>query len=266
MTKRRALWLVVTLVVLAAFSVLIPASPAYLPDLVSQGYFGHYHDGHSTAYWTDELSSPDIEVRHHAISALGAMGSDAGAAVPALSVVMLEDPDRETRSRAALALSKMGPASRPAVSALAVALGDEEPFVRMNAATALFQLRTSARGAVPALIKGFRDVNNCLDLPLFCLSIKEMMALALGRASAGSVEGVPVLKEALEAATTARRRSVLARALAEVGCEAHPAAPQLRALLADRDVNVRRVAEEALMRIGEWPLSDPPAPAAAAGN
>src|SRR5437879_11863179 len=119
MTKRRALWSVVTLVVLAAFSVLIPASPAYLPDLVSQGYFGHYHDGHSTGYWTDELSNPDLEVRYHAINALAAMGSDASEAVPALSVVMLGDSDREARSRAALALSKMGAASRPAVSALA---------------------------------------------------------------------------------------------------------------------------------------------------
>ena len=42
MTRRRALWLVVTLLTLAALSLLIPASPAYLPDLVSQGYFGVY--------------------------------------------------------------------------------------------------------------------------------------------------------------------------------------------------------------------------------
>src|SRR5262249_32633722 len=99
----------------------------------------------------------------------------------------------------------------------------------------------------------FQDESNCRDLPLFCVSIQEMMALALGRASAGTDEGVPVLKGALEAATTYRLRFVLARALAEVGHEAHPAAPQLRALLADRDVHRRRSAEEALLRIGEGP-------------
>jgi hypothetical protein len=266
MTRRRALWLVVTLLVLAALAVLTPASPAYLPDLVSQGYFGVYHDGHSASYWTDELKSQDIEVRYHAINCLGAMGADAGEAVPALSAVMLEDPDREARSRAALALSKMGLASRPAANALAVALGDEEPFVRMNAATALFQMRTGCHCAVPALIREFHDDRNCVDLPMFCVSIQEMMALALGRASANTDEGVPVLKGALETATTSRRRTILARALGEIGCEAAPAAPLLRALLGDGNIDVRRTAEDALMHMGEWPLTDPAHPAAAGAN
>jgi HEAT repeat protein len=266
MTRRRALWLVVTLLTLAALSLLIPASPAYLPDLVSQGYFGVYHDGHSAGYWADELNSPDTQVRYHAINCLGAIGADAGDAVPALAAVMLDDPDPEARSRAALALSKMAPASRSAAPALAAALGDDEPFVRMNAATALFQLRPGAPCAVPALIREFQDERNCRDLPLFCLSIQEMMALALGRCSAGTVEGVPLLKAALEAATTPRRRVIMARALAEIGCEANSAAPDLRALLADNNLHVRRAAEEALIRIGEWPLPDQPAPAAPAGN
>jgi HEAT repeat protein len=261
MTKRRALWLVVTVVVLAAFSLLVPASPAYLPDLVTRGYFGYYHDGHSAGYWTKELTNPDVEVRHHAISALGAMGTDASDSIPALSTVLVEDPDREARSMAALALSKMAPASRRAVPALARALGDEEPFVRMNSATALFQLRTGARGAVPALIKAFQDESNNRHLPLFFVSIQEMMALTLGRASAGSVEGVPVLKEALEAAQTARSRWVLARALGEVGHEARPAAPQLRVLLTDRDRFVRDAAEDALRKMGESPAADPQDPA-----
>lgn len=261
MTKRRALWLAAILVVLAAFSVLVPASPAYLPELVSRGYFGHYYDGHSTGYWTDALHDSDAEVRHHALAALGAMGSDAGEAVPALAVVLLEDPDNENRSRAALALSKMAPASRAAVPALVVALRDEEPFVRMNAATALFQLRIGAHDAVPALIAAFQDDCNSRELPGFWVSIAEMMALALGRDSAGSDDGVPVLQKALAEATSPRRRYILARALGEIGLEARPAAPQLRALLADKDEDVRRAARDTLMRIGERPSADPADPA-----
>jgi HEAT repeat protein len=263
MTKRRALWLAAILVVLAAFSLLVPASPAYLPELVSRGYFGHYYDGHGTGYWSDALRDPDVEVRHHALTALGAMGADASDAVPALAVVLLEDPDRENRSRAALALSKMAPASRSAVPALAVALRDEEPFVRMNAATALFQLRTGAHEAVPALIQAFQDDINSKELPGFWVSIGEMMALALGRDSAGSEDGVAVLQKALADATTTRRRYILARALGEIGFEARPAAPQLRALLADKDEDVRRIAQDSLMRIGEGPSAAPvdPAPA-----
>jgi HEAT repeat protein len=261
MTKRRALWLVVALLALTAFALLLPASPAYLPDLVSRGVFGHYYDGHSAGYWTDSLNSPDIEVRRHAIFALGAMGADGGEAVPALAVIMVEDPDRQTRSEAALALSKMAPSSRPAVPALARALADEEPFVRMNAATALFQLRTAARAAIPALIQAFQNDDNSHDLPWFWLNIQDMAALALGRASAGTADGVPVLHEALESATTNRRRSILARALGEVGAEARPAAPRLRVLLADKDANVRQAAEEALRKI-----EGPPAPAAPAAG
>src|SRR5436305_1937543 len=80
------------------------------------------------------------EGRHRAIFALGAIGPEAGEAVPALSAILVEDPDPRNRNRAALALSKMHPASRAAVPALARALADEEPWVRMNAALALSRL------------------------------------------------------------------------------------------------------------------------------
>ncbi len=250
MTKRRVLWLVVTILVLAAFSVLIPASPAYLPTLVSEGYFGRYHDGHSVGYWTDSLKSNDVQLRRQAAYALGSIGSDASEAVPILATVMNEDSDPEARCQAALALSKMVPASRPVVPALARALQDDEPFVRMNAATALFRLRGSSQPAIPALIAGFKAPENALRLPLFRVTIQEMMALALGRASIGSADGVTVLKETLEAgAAPTRLRFIVARSLGFIGPAAGPAVPQLTVLLQDEDADVREAAREALFKI-----------------
>jgi HEAT repeat protein len=257
MTKRRALWLVVTILTLAAFSVLIPASPAYLPTLVSEGFFGRYHDGHSVGYWTDSLKSNDVELRRHAGFALGSIGADAGEAVPVLATVMLEDSDTETRCQAALALSKMVPASRSAVPALARALQDDEPFVRMNAATALFRLRGSSQPAVPALIAGFKAPQNNVRLPLFRVTIQEMMALALGRASVGSADGVAVLKETLEVgAPPTRLRFIVARALGFIGAAAGPAVPQLTVLLKDDDPDVREAAREAIFKIEGKPTPE----------
>lgn len=249
MTKRRTLWLVAALVVLAALAVLIPGSPAHLPTLMGGGYFGQYHDGHSAGYWRDGLKSPDAEARRRAIFALGAIGPDAGEAVPALAVILREDPDAEARQQAALALSKMAPASRAAVPALAEALADEEPFVRMNAALALSRLRAEARPAVPALIEALKDEDNRTNVGRFAATIAEAVALALGRASAGSADAVPALTEALAAARTVGMREARARALGEVGAEARPAVPQLQALLQDKNVDVRWAAEDALRKI-----------------
>jgi HEAT repeat protein len=246
MTRGRA-WLVAGVVVLGTFAVLIPDGPVYLPNLfIPKGQ----HDGHPTRHWVRELGNPDVESRRKAVHALGAIGTNAPEAVPALSAVLTDDPDRYVRSEAALALSKMDPASAPAVPALARALADEEPLVRMNCAVALFRLRDEARPAVPALIRALRDKANRTDLHAFPFTIQGMAALALGRASAGTAEGVAALREALGAADTDNLRGSIARALGEVGAEAEPAVPQLRELLTSADGDVRRTAKESLEKIG----------------
>jgi HEAT repeat protein len=86
-------------------------------------------------------------------------------------------------------------------------------------------------------------------LNAFPLTIQGMAALALGRASAGTTEGVAALCEALGAADTDNLRGNIARALGEVGPDALPAAPQLRELLTSVNVNVRWTARESLGKI-----------------
>jgi HEAT repeat protein len=292
MKMRRALWIATGLALLAALALLIPKSPVYLPTFF--GWNQNLYEGHPVSYWIKALDTPDDEARVHAIHGLGALGPEAGEAVPALAKIMLESSSRVERLEAALALSKMVPASRTAVPALAQALEDQEPWIRMNAARTLAQLGAESKPAIPALLKAFKDPSNQTDLKTFLITIQEQIALALGRATAGTAEAVPVLMEALEAAraektvkveaakvgpeasgkgaprmqrmaesraeaadktvkpidVVIRAKVFYARALGEVGPEARPAVPLLRAMLQEEQVSDIRVAvEEALQKI-----------------
>ncbi len=245
-TIARQMFLVLSL--LALIGLLIPGSPAYLPTLLVR--YSHYQDGHSLGYWVRALNGPDAEVRLRAIHALGAIGSDAGEAVPILARLLTADQDDRIREEAALALGKIAPASEGAASALGRALDkDRVHIVRMNAAIALSRLGPLARPAVPALIRAIQRRINRTTVGSFTYNIQEMAALALGRATAGTPDGVNPLMEALESARTARKRRLVARALAEVGSPAREAVPLLKSLLVDDSPEVREAATEALRRI-----------------
>jgi HEAT repeat protein len=247
--QRRACNVLFILSFLAGIGFLIPASPAYLPTLLV--HYSHYQDGHSLGYWVRALKRPDPAVRRRAVFNLGAIGPDAAEAVPALAEILTEDSDAELRHQAALTLVKMAPASEAAVPALARALEEDAvPAVRMNAVIALDLLGTRARPATPVLIRALQRRANRTNLGTFSFTIQEMAALALGRATAGTTEGVAALTEALEGARTASKRRLVARALGEVGASAREAEPRLRALLADKNREVREAAEEALRKIG----------------
>ena len=246
MTRRGTLWLVVCVVALAGFAVLLPHSPVYVTNLFSgQDRYG----GHSRSYWIDNLDNPDARVRQEAIFALGACGSDSGEAVPALAAILAGDAEGKVRSEAALALMKMHPASRTALPELSQALQDEEPGVRMYAALALFRLGNEARSAVPALIQALGDEGNQRNVGTFFFTIRELVALTLGRASAGTAEAVPALMEVLRGNGTMALRRAVTRALGDIGTEARPAAPQLRKMLTDQRLPLREAAAEALRKI-----------------
>jgi HEAT repeat protein len=242
-----------TVVVVPLFAMLTPGSPVYVTDWAVRK---DQHGGHSTAEWIEALHSPDGKVRHQAIFSLGAIGPRAGEAVPALAAIMVEDGDVQVRSEAALALSKMDPASAAAVPALARALQDEGPVVRLYAALALLRLRAQARPAVPALIKGLKDGANNTYINSLSMTVGEMMVCALGRASAGTAEGVPALMEALKSADRNAMRVAAARALGNVGPEARPAAPLLEAMLRDQHPLVKEAAQEALQKIKAGPAAN----------
>lgn len=233
---------------LALVGLVIPGSPAYLPSLLS--HYSHYQEGHSLGYWLRVLHRPDPEMRLHAITALGQFGADGGEAVPALARILLEDEDAKARQQAALALAKLVPASSAAVPALARALDDDTvPMVRMDAAVALTRLGTLARPAVPALIRAAQRRANRTNLGKFSHTIQDAAIIALGRATAGTKDGVATLIEALRGARSVGKRRSIALALAEVGPPAREAEPLLRSLLSDDVPEVREAAKQALSKI-----------------
>src|SRR5262249_37947894 len=130
-------------------------------------------------------------------------------------------------------------------------LEDSEPVVRMNAARALFRLKQDARPAVPALLKALADDENLTNARAFTVTVHELVALALGRATAGTEDGVPPLTDALKKASTLEIRGSLIRALGEVGPSARSALPLLRPLLQDKNRNIKEAAEDSVRRIEE---------------
>ena len=78
------------------------------------------------------LNDESIEVRRHAVDALGISLQNSASGVPAL-IGALADEDEFTRRNAALALSRIGEQAEEATPALAHALNDEDRYVRGKA-------------------------------------------------------------------------------------------------------------------------------------
>jgi hypothetical protein len=201
-----------------------------------------------------------------------------------MAKILLESKSSDERHQAAFALMKMAPASRAAVTALAHALDDDSLIVRHNAAQALVRLGTEARPAVPALLKALTDKNNQTNLETFSYTIQDEVALALGKASAGSADAVPALMEALQAILDDKNfdeiktvnlggrsmakdspkmtggkkaaeqlihsKEAFAQAFGEIGPSAQPAVPMLRDMIEkDKISDFHFYAEEALQKI-----------------
>jgi HEAT repeat protein len=252
--KRQSALLLVFLLLLVGIgiAVALPASPIYLPKLLRPPV---RYEGQTLAHWLDVLQSPEIKERQQAAHLLGTVTiepEDADEAVTGLTRVLLTDPDKGARIEASLALTKVKgdtPALARAVPDLARALEDKEVMVRMNTARVLLNLGGAARPAVPALLKALQDKANDDNGKTFFYTVKEMAALALGKASAGTAEAVPALRELLAATKTSDSKHALVRAIGFIGPEARPALPDLRGLLTYNDAQVHAVVEEAIRNI-----------------
>ena len=100
-------------------------------------------------------SDNDSYVRQSAAEALGEIGPQAGAAVPALIRALLSDANTGVRITAAEALEKLGPVAKESVPSLMRALrGSEHYAIRINAARALADLGVQSAEVVAALITG----------------------------------------------------------------------------------------------------------------
>ncbi len=127
-------------------------------------------------------------VRWSAAVALGKIGPDAKAAVPAL-IEALKDENSEMRRRVAVALGNIGPDAKAAVPALIEALKDENKNVRDSAAVALGTLGPDAKAAVPVLIEALKDEG---------MVVRREAAGALGEIGPDAKAVVPALIAALK--------------------------------------------------------------------
>ncbi|MBL8850459.1 MAG: HEAT repeat domain-containing protein [Planctomycetaceae bacterium] len=162
----------------------------------------------------------------------GCQGEDPVAA----RIAELQGTDRESRIAAADALRELGEPAATAVPALTSVLGDLHPGVRQSAARALGHMGDAGQSAVP-------PIEDLLDDPE--LSVRMAAAWSLRELDPAGEKYVPVLIKAMregEGGTIV--------AVGNLGPDGDWAVPTLTTLLQDRRPGVRRLAAEALGKIG----------------
>jgi PAS domain S-box-containing protein len=134
------------------------------------------------------LCSKDSNVRRQAAEALGNIGPEAKAAVPAL-IESLKDGEEGVREAAAKSLGKIGPEAKAAVQALIEMLKDEDKYVLGAATEALGYIGIEAKAAVPTLIGALKDPD---------IDFRRLAARTLGKIGPEAKAAVPALVEALK--------------------------------------------------------------------
>lgn len=231
--------------------------------------------------WIEALEHTDAQMRVEALGAIGKLGPEAEAAVPAM-IERLGDADPSVRGAAARALGALGPAARSAVPSLVKALADKDYVVTVKDEKQLYQpvwlvvssalgdigpaaladliaalehentqVRVGAAGALHRIGPKARDAVDPLvkmlkeDEPRTCrAAIYGLMGI--GREAKGAV---PALTEALTHEDF-HTQYWACRALREIGPEASEAVPALLRLLTEGVPSVRRHAAQALGGIG----------------
>jgi HEAT repeat protein len=242
--KRRTTALIVAMALGGLAIVVIGGTKLYqaFPVLSGEGQY----DGRSTSYWIDGLQDRDSTNRRKAVANLGAIGSEAKDAIPALSQILMQDDDQEIRAGAALALYKIG--GKETIPALIVGLDDDFEWVRMNCALALARAGSSAEGAVPALKAAVEKPENRNVNPAFHISVRQQSIQALGKIGPAAKDAIPPLIEALKDKDIQTR----ARAVTALGCigaDATNAVPLLILLLKEKDEMMQELAGRALIKI-----------------
>jgi len=187
-----------------------------------------------------ELQSEDYVIRYKAVTNLGAMGSDAAEAVPALIELLNEDwqpePDVEIFGTepfsfsVAWAIRKIGPA---AVPALIQGLKHKSEYVRGNVCEVLSEFHPKVEGIIRILSGMTGDES---------LYVRWAVAKALGWMN--DVKVIPVLAEMMQDESV---RGAAVRSLGLIGGVS--VVPHLVKALGDSDISVRRVA---LDKVWSW--------------
>ena len=219
-------------------------------------------------------NSLNVDLRWHAIRALGAIGAKPELVVPVLSKQLQFDSpligpqSARIRSHSARALGNLGPAAAPAVTVLTAALKDKDESVRRAAATALGDIGPNAKNSVPALVSALDDPAGSVTLSaieslgkigkasvpalvekLKAVHFQHLATTVLGEIGPDASEAVPSLTGLLNTKDTELRREVILT-LAAIGPASKTAVPELIKIVEDKQSTVRPAAAYALGRIG----------------
>ncbi len=153
----------------------------------------------------------------------------------------------------------MAPDSLSVLDSLIKGLDDKDAVVRMNSLFGIMRLKADSKGALKALVAAANLPVNQELATGFTTTLQEALLVAIGRASAGSSESVPMLMGLLNSKDNPNLRLPAMRGLAEVGPPAKEAAGEIRKILKDKASpnELRQEAFDALERIGDpSPKSD----------
>ena len=198
-----------------------------------------------TAAWVKELADDTSEARRrNAAFALGKLGGEAVAAVPALKHALAKDASAKVREAVAAALGEIARGNITAaadpqlVPLLTAALKDNAWPVRRSAAFALGCLESQAEAARDSLEAALADTSP---------EVRQNIAWALGRISAASI---PKLRDALrDTDAFVKRDAAQSLYLIEDPVPIRAALPELLAAVQENNSEVRRAAVRVLIRI-----------------
>ena len=127
--------------------VTIPTLPARGADAPTPDGNQAMYRGKTISEWVRLLKAPEHSTRSTAATQLGKIGSEAKAAVPALTDA-LKDKHGQVRTAVAEALGKIGAEAKTAVPALTDALKDKDERVRETTALSLGLIGPAAKAAM----------------------------------------------------------------------------------------------------------------------
>jgi HEAT repeat protein len=202
--------------------------------------------GKTAAEWQKDLTSDKAAVRASAAFALGKIGPDANAALPALTAALRQDKDAAVRDAAAVAVGRIarrGQADAAVIDALCQALAaDPDVKVKRSAAVALGQCATDTPQVRAALEKAALDPSK---------GLKQNAAWALGELCEKAKEPpVAALRAALaDADKLVKRDAAAALGKLQAREAVRPAVPDLLACLGHDYLELKKAACVALVEL-----------------
>jgi HEAT repeat protein len=196
---------------------------------------------------------PDADMREAAARSLGAVGAGEDSVAPLIAA--LGDPDQLVRESALEGLAALGPAAGEAAADVEALLDDAWPAVARAAGAALARIDPARPAASPRPHPPRDEVRDALGPLLAGLESDDertrgISTFEIGKLGPEAAEGAPLLAELLSADGNLDVRWSAAWALGKMGAEAADSAPSLaRALAVDPDPDVRGQAAWALGRI-----------------